>query len=517
MGTNEKFMELCLLYQESQLSKEQEQELFLVLKQDHELLEVFRGFLALNEHLVEKYHPEKKSDMFTKSVQERLRILSTEDFRKQVLSKNHQRSGPQKRKRGLHPVIWSLAALGLMAISLFLFNSNKRIKLKASISKATNNSFIIRGGDRIAVSQNMILYEDDILFVPYSKGQEFVEINYPLEKTLMKINSNTEIQFKSERGGKHLRLLKGSVHAIVAKQRVGHSMNWMTSQAFVKVLGTEFTLSTKPEQTRLEVQSGEVSLTRKSDRKKIIIQSGQFAIASSDIAMVVRESHQRITKGLIAFYDFKDQKGIYIHDQSNFKTSLDLKIEKAEAVKWLGHGGIELITATRISSVKPAVKIQEACTNKELTLEVWLTPKDNKKNGTIISIMGKEADVNIKMALRPDGPEVHYNVHLRTGQSKNHKNKGIGTSRSTKKKLTHLVFTYHKGLASIFINGVKQRDRKIGGVLSNWNNDFKLTLANDAFGVLEKKAWLGEFHLLAFYNRALSLKEVKENFKAGAQ
>jgi hypothetical protein len=66
-------------------------------------------------------------------------------------------------------------------------------------------------------------------------------------------------------------------------------------------------------------------------------------------------------------------------------------------------------------------------------------------------------------------------------------------------------------VAKIYINGVERASDTIGGDFSNWDGDFHLALANE---LTKDRPWLGEFHLVAIYNRALSQTEVSQNFRA---
>jgi hypothetical protein len=68
------------------------------------------------------------------------------------------------------------------------------------------------------------------------------------------------------------------------------------------------------------------------------------------------------------------------------------------------------------------------------------------------------------------------------------------------------------GLAKIYIDGVEQVSGAVGGNFSNWDEGFRLALANEPTG---DRPWLGEFHLAAIYDRALSQAEVSQNFEAG--
>ena len=81
--------------------------------------------------------------------------------------------------------------------------------------------------------------------------------------------------------------------------------------------------------------------------------------------------------------------------------------------------------------------------------------------------------------------------------------------------LTHVVYTRNQsGTTRIFLNGQAQSGGKVSGNLGNWQNDFRLVVANEATG---DRPWLGELHLVAVYSRALSNREVTQNFNAGPQ
>ena len=51
------------------------------------------------------------------------------------------------------------------------------------------------------------------------------------------------------------------------------------------------------------------------------------------------------------------------------------------------------------------------------------------------------------------------------------------------------------------------------GTFSNWDANFHFGLANE-FGA--DRGWLGEYHLVAIYNRALTSEEVSQNYEAGS-
>ncbi len=86
---------------------------------------------------------------------------------------------------------------------------------------------------------------------------------------------------------------------------------------------------------------------------------------------------------------------------------------------------------------------------------------------------------------------------------------------SLQPKLTHIVFTRDAaGTAIIFVDGKQVVSKKVGGTFGNWDAKYRLVLANE---VTNDRPWLGDMHLVAIYDRALSAKEVQQNFAAGVQ
>jgi hypothetical protein len=81
-----------------------------------------------------------------------------------------------------------------------------------------------------------------------------------------------------------------------------------------------------------------------------------------------------------------------------------------------------------------------------------------------------------------------------------------------------VVFTWDVSsqTATIYINGklISQSDKKFTGDLSF--SAFELVLANE-INIADGKPrfWLGEMYMVAIYDRALSPKEIVQNYNAG--
>ena len=84
---------------------------------------------------------------------------------------------------------------------------------------------------------------------------------------------------------------------------------------------------------------------------------------------------------------------------------------------------------------------------------------------------------------------------------------------SVREELMHVVYTREKsGKAIIFIDGRKQAETTVSGDTSSLDVNYRLALANE---LTRDRPWLGEFYVVAVYDRALSEREVMSNFKSG--
>ena len=105
------------------------------------------------------------------------------------------------------------------------------------------------------------------------------------DKTVLHLEPETEVRFQSvanssRGGGKQLKLVSGSLSAVVAKQPKNLPLLIETPHALITVIGTEFDLEVATNQTELEVTRGLVELTEASSPKKLSVGAGEFAVAS---------------------------------------------------------------------------------------------------------------------------------------------------------------------------------------------------------------------------------------------
>lgn len=227
---------------------------------------------------------------------------------------------------------------------------------------------------------------------------------------------------------------------------------------------------------------------------------------------------ERVKSGIIAFYEFKEGQGTRVNDTSGTGDALNLNILNANAVSWTKNG-LRINQPTLISSERPAKKIIDACRqSNEVTVEAWVEPLNVLQDGParIVSISKDKVTRNVTMGqgLWGDQPANLYMTRLRTTWTSSNGLPPIVTpTGSATATLTHLVYTRTStGKAVMYINGQERATGMITGQTTNWDVTLPLLLANELDGA---RAWLGEYRLVAIYQRALSNHEVLHNYTAG--
>ncbi len=219
----------------------------------------------------------------------------------------------------------------------------------------------------------------------------------------------------------------------------------------------------------------------------------------------------RVTAGLQVLYEFDEGLGAAVGDSSQVEPPLNLTISNEAAVSW-GTGTLTVVDSVLISSIETAPKIEDAVKDSdEVTFEAWVettegldgTPRivsnssgTSSRNGNITQI-GTSFVSNIRSSATSSGnPFIDTPAGDVVG--------GV---------LTHLMVTRGvDGTRRFYVNGVLRSRNFVGGTMDNWQS-FPLVLANVAGG---GRPWLGTFHLVAVYSRALTSAEVAQNFAAGA-
>ncbi|MBN1669830.1 MAG: FecR domain-containing protein [Kiritimatiellae bacterium] len=360
--------------------------------------------------------------------------------------------------------------------------------------------------------------------------------------TRLRLQGETVLQFRDvpDTGAKSVFVETGMLEADVAPQPAGRAMLIESRDAEVHVIGTRLTVSVSADATHVDVAEGEVRVSCKRTGQSVALSAGHSAVVAAGIAVQATPGHTpdrtvagtpRVRLGLLALYRFDAGRGVVVRDVSGIGRALDLRIAAPEAVRWLPGGGLAVTGRTLIASGLPATKITQGCrATGELTVEAWIAPLNTTQSGpgrivTLSENPGRDGQ-NFTLAQAA----TFYYGRLRTGAGTRGVCAGIDVVRTA---LSHVVFTRDaKGLCRIYVDGVQRKlcyepelqpepsdclypQLPIDGPLSVWNPGFQLVLADEVRYTGHSRFWLGAYHLVALYNRALSHDEVQANYTAG--
>ena len=225
----------------------------------------------------------------------------------------------------------------------------------------------------------------------------------------------------------------------------------------------------------------------------------------------------RVATNQVALYEFADSAGATVADSSGVAPALDLTIANPSNATWLAGGGLSVDAETQIDSPGVASKIIDAVKlSGEVTVEAWIEPDDPLLFGPrrIIALSeGANVGANLVLGqgLGPTEPD-RYSARFRTDTTSAFGTPSIDSPlQSLNLDLTHVVFTRDSaGDTTLYLNGAPVTTSTATGSLSVWA-DTPLTLANEPTG---DRAWTGDLHLVAFYDRALAPAEIAQNLRA---
>jgi hypothetical protein len=222
----------------------------------------------------------------------------------------------------------------------------------------------------------------------------------------------------------------------------------------------------------------------------------------------------RVDAGLILFYAFDEGSGSTVADQSGALPKHDLTIADPGNVTWSANH-LDIDAATALSTAGAATKVvARAQTSGELTVEAWIKAADVAQGGPA-RIITMSTDPWLRNFML--GQETNaYAARFRADGEADWDNGSptvFTTAGTATTALTHVVHTHRSdGAEVLYIDGVENQTFMRTGGLSQWDDTYSIIVANEA---TNDRAWLGELHLIAVYDRALDAGEVEQNFTAG--
>ncbi|UBF24983.1 hypothetical protein K9N68_25580 [Kovacikia minuta CCNUW1] len=259
---------------------------------------------------------------------------------------------------------------------------------------------------------------------------------------------------------------------------------------------------------------------------RLTVDNGSFSV-NDEVTIAVGA---RVTEGLQHLYTFKAGQGNEIADVSGVAEPLDLVMQDASssAVDWVANQSLKLKTPTLLKQKQeqnPATRLINAVkASNEITVEAWIEPAAAQNRlSRIVTLSSGLAARNF--ILGQAGNQYHFG--LRTTQTNlSASDRPLTAGTVVPNQLTHVVCTRDTaGLVRLYVNGAEVANRRVGGDFSNWDNTFTLMLGNESEidtgngsgsrngNGSGDRAWVGTYHLLAIYSRALSPAEIQQNYQ----
>ncbi|MFN3151474.1 DUF1592 domain-containing protein [Bremerella sp.] len=216
------------------------------------------------------------------------------------------------------------------------------------------------------------------------------------------------------------------------------------------------------------------------------------------------------SSGVVAFYDFSEAGGDIVHDRSRSDSSLYLKIQSPDNVRWTSDG-LVVHKPTRIATTEPPYAMLTALRKtNQITIEAWITPQNLQQEGPARIVTFSHDTSNRNFTLGQEKKK--YDARLRTNKTDRNGMPSISSKDGqVKTERTHVVYTKNDdGVARLYIDGKLAAERKGLGDFSNWEREMVFGLANEVTG---DRPWLGTLHSVAIYDRALSAEEVTVQFE----
>lgn len=223
------------------------------------------------------------------------------------------------------------------------------------------------------------------------------------------------------------------------------------------------------------------------------------------------EGISRVDAGLILLYGFDEGTGATVADQSGALPTHDLTIANPGNVTW-SASHLTVLAGTTLSTVGAATKVQASVqASSEISVEAWVTPANVAQGGPARLISMSPDTQNRNFMLGQE--QGTYATRFRTEGQNNGNPTQFTTPASATPALTHIVYTHRSdGAEVVYIDGFPNLTFTRPGGISTWDATYPIVVANEG---TNDRAWLGDLHLIAVYDRALNPGEVEQNFTAG--
>ncbi len=218
--------------------------------------------------------------------------------------------------------------------------------------------------------------------------------------------------------------------------------------------------------------------------------------------------------GLIAFYPFDEKGGDTVSDQSGYGEPLDLEV--VGNVQWVeGEDAVRLGDGYLRNKDSARKLFDRITTTGRFTIEAWIKPSYAVQEGPgrIVSYSDGTTNRNFTLGHGHYGHAANdMEFRVRTTATNNNGEPSLDAPANLTTDLRHVAVTYNGSTVRIYKEGAEIFTEQRGGTLDNWDAGHQLLLGAEAGG---ERAWAGELHQVAIYDRDLNSTEVSDNHDAG--
>jgi hypothetical protein len=233
---------------------------------------------------------------------------------------------------------------------------------------------------------------------------------------------------------------------------------------------------------------------------------------------------ERVTDSLEVLYYFDNVSGSTINPTAG-AAAIPLQISNTGSVSSVANGLRVNSPVVIASSGTASTLVSHLVSANEITIEAWIQPASPSMSGgsngglaQIVSLSEWSWNGTRDFTLGQSGSQ--YKTLLRVAGWE----AGLSGGSVNTSEPVHIIYTWYykknpRNNAKLYINGSAVAAQSLYNVgLSEWQN-YRLVLANEDGtapwgGSLADYDWAGTYYLVAIYSKALSDREIQQNYEA---
>lgn len=248
----------------------------------------------------------------------------------------------------------------------------------------------------------------------------------------------------------------------------------------------------------------------------VVDDDGASATRNLLVVVVPPGQPHRVNQGIMTLYAFREGQGEEVLDLAGGSMPADLSIQDPANSNWLSCGGLAIIDDTILGPITGRPFHDAIQMTQGITLEAWVQPENTTQGPSsparVITLSDTPTERNFTLGQKAS----EWDVRFRTSQTGSNGNSPSTTTSGSlaTTELTHVVFTWDSsGTTQLYVDGVPSGSENVGSDISNWDPNYAFALANEVNP--QERSFIGDYHMVALYDRALTASEVDQNYQAG--